>query len=338
MVLYRYKEYKMDTLALMNAHPRDGAIMFDEKEHKYTVLGDGRDYMSVTTFNKELFDQFNPEKVASELVKNKNNMNDPSYKYYRMTVAEIIDKWNKNGKDASSKGTAMHLDIERFFNGVPVENDSKEYSYFCDFWQDFGCKHNWLRSKPTLPAPQPTTLQSQTTENAPIELDGIPLVPYRTEWMVYYEEYQMSGSIDMLFENPDGTLQIYDWKRCLHISPQHDRPDYPKFGKAKCVRDLPDNHYWHYALQLNMYKRILEAKYGKTVVALYLICLHPTHSEYQRIQLPILPKHIDRILKHRKKMISEKLTSTSTSTSTSLDKKKPPPIKPSAHPVPECFV
>ena len=37
--------------------------------------------------------------------------------------------------------------------------------------------------------------------------------PYRTEWMVYDEDLRFAGSIDMIFKNKDGTLEIYDWKR-----------------------------------------------------------------------------------------------------------------------------
>jgi hypothetical protein len=44
------------------------------------------------------------------------------------------------------------------------------------------------------------------------------LIPYRSEWMVFWEEMKISGSIDMIFENPDGTILIYDWKRCREIA------------------------------------------------------------------------------------------------------------------------
>ena len=40
-----------------------------------------------------------------------------------------------------------------------------------------------------------------------------------------------TGSIDMTFENSDGTLQIYDWKRCEEI--RHE----PEFAKS-CIDHL----------------------------------------------------------------------------------------------------
>ena len=42
--------------------------------------------------------------------------------------------------------------------------------------------------------------------------DHPELKPYRTEWMIYDEDLKLAGSIDMVYENADGTLSIYDWK------------------------------------------------------------------------------------------------------------------------------
>jgi hypothetical protein len=116
--------------------------------------------------------------------------------------------------------------------------------------------------------------------------------------MVYYEEYKLSGSIDMIYENPDGTLQIYDWKRCKEIK-------YENFGKmaqTKCIQHIPDSNFWHYSIQLNTYKTILEHKYGKKVTGLYLIFIHPDNpcKNYERIEVPFLEKEIADLLAHKK--------------------------------------
>ena len=116
--------------------------------------------------------------------------------------------------------------------------------------------------------------------------------------MVYYEELKFSGSIDMIFENPDGTLQIYDWKRCEEI--RHEA-SFGKYATTPCISHLPDTNFWHYALQLNVYKTILEHKYGKKITDLYLVCMHPDnkYKNYQRIQVPFLDKEIEELFKLR---------------------------------------
>ena len=131
----------------------------------------------------------------------------------------------------------MHNDIEYYYNKEPVNNESEEFSYFQNFLKDFP-----------------------------------DLKPYRTEWMIFHEELMLSGSIDMIYENSDGTLQIYDWKRCKEI--EHET-NYNKYATTQCISHLPDTNFWHYALQLNVYKAILEQKYGKKITDLYLVCMHP---------------------------------------------------------------
>jgi hypothetical protein len=68
---------------------------------------------------------------------------------------------------------------------------------------------------------------------------------------------------------------------------------------------MPDTNFWHYSLQLNVYKRILEVKYGKKVTALFLVCLHPNsgYDTYDRISVPILEKELDDLFEVRKKQI-----------------------------------
>tara|TARA_Y100000389_G_scaffold204728_1_gene259251 strand:- start:1267 stop:2055 length:789 start_codon:yes stop_codon:yes gene_type:complete len=256
--MYGTKNY----LAEKNKHPRDEFISFEEGPHIYTVCGERGTYTSVTTWNHKHFEEFNPDEVIDKMMKSK-NWNNPDYKYYGKTREEIKEMWDKKRDDAASAGTKMHNDIEEYYNGMNIDNNSEEFSYFKQFVKDF---------------PE--------------------LKPYRTEWMVYYEEMKLSGSIDMLFENPDGTLQIYDWKRCLELKTE---PSFGKYAKTSCISHLPDTNYWHYSLQLNMYKKILEKKYNKIVTDLYLVCFHPdnAYKKYERIAVPDLSDVMEKLLEVR---------------------------------------
>jgi ATP-dependent exoDNAse (exonuclease V) beta subunit len=120
--------------------------------------------------------------------------------------------------------------------------------------------------------------------------------------MVYYEEIKISGSIDMIFENPDGTIQIYDWKRCVEIQFENY---YNQRSTTGCISHLPDTNYWHYALQLNTYRAILEEKYGVKVSQLYLVRLHPDIEEktYELLEVPILEKEMKDLFEERKKEV-----------------------------------
>ena len=255
-----------DYLAKINPHERDQYITFDEGPHIYTVHGDSS-FTSVTTWNHTHFPPFEEEKIIQNIL-NSRRQDDPSYKYYGKTREQIKQEWDQNRDEAATAGTKMHYDIECYYNKIKVTNKSIEYKWFLRFVKDF---------------PE--------------------LKPYRTEWMVYYEELKLSGSIDMIFENPDGTLQIYDWKRCRAIEYENG------FGQSavtSCISHLPDTNFWHYSLQLNVYKKILELKYGKKVTDLYLVCLHPNncYKTYDRIEVADLTTEVDELFAFRKQQVT----------------------------------
>jgi ATP-dependent exoDNAse (exonuclease V) beta subunit len=256
-------------LSVKNAHPRDQFISFEEGPHIYTVCGERGTFTSVTTWNHHHFSKFDADAIIDKMLANTKNMSDPKYKYYNMTKEQIKKMWDEKRDSSSGLGTKMHNDIELFYNGVDVKNDSIEFHYFRQF-----VKHH----------PE--------------------LIPYRTEWMVYYEELKLSGSIDMVFENPDGTIQIYDWKRCQEI--KHEA-EFGKFAMTTCISHLPDTNFWHYALQLNTYKTILEHKYGKKVTDLYLVCIHPDniYKTYDRIKVPFLEKEMKDLVKERMEEVNK---------------------------------
>lgn len=252
-------------LANKYPHERDSHIHFDEGPHIYTIDGDS-DYMSVTTWNHSHFPHFNPDKIIGNMMKSKKWPESP---YYGMTPSQIKAQWKENGRKASTAGTKMHYDIECFYNDMDVEidEDCVEFDYFLRFERDHGEKLN----------------------------------PYRTEWMVWDKELRLAGSIDMVFEKDDGSITLYDWKRCKEIKQEN------KFESATtpCINHLPNSNYWHYSLQLNTYKYLLEKNYGKKVKGMYLVCLHPNNrnKSYQRIKVPNLQKEVKNLMEVRKGML-----------------------------------
>ena len=255
-------------LAKLNPHERDNRIVFDEGPHIYYIDGSSDGYMSVTTFNHAHFEKFDSDKIINNMMKSKNW---PQSKYYGQTVSEIKAGWNKNCNEAAEAGTKMHYDIECFYNDqeVEIDEDCVEFDYFMAFENDIGSK----------------------------------LEPYRTEWMVWDKELKLAGSIDMVFRNPDGTLLIYDWKRCKNIKKDN------RFQSSitPCIDHLPDTNYWHYSLQLNTYKYMLEKNYGEKVVGMYLVCLHPNNANksYIRLKVPHLKQELKDLMKLRKSMVEK---------------------------------
>tara|TARA_R110002073_G_scaffold2911_18_gene18859 strand:- start:1359 stop:2180 length:822 start_codon:yes stop_codon:yes gene_type:complete len=252
-------------LANLYPHERDSRIQFDEGPHIYTIDGSSDGYVSVTTFNHANFEHFDADAIIKGMMASKRWSQS---KYYGQTVDEIKAGWDSNRDEAAEAGTKMHYDIECYYNDMEVDNDSIEYTYFQQFLTDFP-----------------------------------DLKPYRTEWTVFHEELKLAGSIDMVFEKPDGTLLIYDWKRCKEIVKTNA---FGKWGQKECIEHLPDTNYWHYCLQLNTYKAILEENYGKVVEDLYLVCLHPNNKNknYQRIKVVNLQEEVKELFELRRQEIN----------------------------------
>lgn len=274
-----------NVLAHRNRHPRDENIQFFEEGHKYVIKTDpDSKYTSVTTWNHSHFPHFDADGVITNMMKGKNWKE--GHKYWGMTPEEIKAQWNSNGAAVSGAGTDMHYEIECFMNDKRMQcqythkelyeiynsdyikkskhdDKSLEWKYFIDFVRD-------------------------TPE----------LKPYRTEWTIYHEELKLAGSIDMVYENPDGTLSIYDWKRSKDITRVNN---FNKYALTYSISHMPDSNFWHYALQLNTYKAVLEQKYDKKITDLYLVRLHPDNEEktYELIKLPDLSREINDLFEQR---------------------------------------
>ena len=236
-------------MSLLSAvHERDALLRFDAGPHKYTITTDlNSDYTSVTTWVHSHFSAFDAATVAKGIVRKQPGSLSP---YYGKSVDEIVAEWALKGKAAAQAGTALHLAIENFYKTgdriiAAVDVQPAEFAAF-------------LRFHDKVCGP-----------------DNGGLIPYKSEWMIFNEDdaIKLAGSIDMVYQKADGTLVIYDWKRIKELK------KCDAFGKTAitpALSHLPDTNYWHYALQLNTYKAILEAKYGVQVSGLYLVCFLPT--------------------------------------------------------------
>ena len=261
-----------DVLAKKNQHERDKNIRFFEEGHKYIILTDpDSKYTSVTTYNHSHFPKFDADAAIALMMKGKGWKE--GHKYWGLTPIQIKKQWSDNGAAVSGAGTDLHYDIECFMNNNNIPFPYTHNELYNDTKCGLDCSVEWRYFLEFIK-------------------DTSHLKPYRTEWTVYNEDIKIAGSIDMIYENPDGTLSIYDWKRAKDITRVNV---YNRFAITECISHIPDSNFWHYALQLNTYKAIIESKYGKKVTDLYLVRLHPDAVEksYELIKLPILTKEIN---------------------------------------------
>jgi hypothetical protein len=244
------------SLKEINPHPKDKCIEFyDEIQlpdemtprlHLYIVNGDPNSYISTTTFIHKFANEFDADRAITMIFNGRNYQSSP---YFGMSRQQIKDAWELNRQEAASLGTAMHANLENFYNGISVKDEFLETKE----WQLF---------------------QTYLADNPRLE-------PFRTEWEVFDEEHFISGSIDMIYADPDkpGHLIIKDWKRSKEIKwSSRDRLREP-------IQHLDDCNGMHYSLQVNLYKWILEKNYGVRISRLFMVRFHPNSDAYEEIEV-----------------------------------------------------
>lgn len=184
-----------------------------------------------------------------------------------MTEEEVIAMWERKGKESRELGTVMHQKIESYYQG----KDSREDDAFRLF---------------------------------KVFADKVKLEPYRTEWAVYDTDYNIAGTIDFV-DCQDGKYTIYDWKRSdkiiangmpVKVSRYQEKGLYPLEHLENCA-------YYHYALQLSLYKFILEKNYDIKVSDLRLGIFHPSYDKPYVLKMPYLENEVKSLMELRSEVI-----------------------------------
>jgi len=233
-------------LATKNKHPYDERIRFQEKGHKYWIDNNNENIVSATTYIHTFFSQFNEQKVIENIQKKSEYLNDPEYKYYKLSAKQIKALW----EESRNLGTNLHKNIENHLNEEELSSSASiEFQYFINFLKD----HSTWKI-------------------------------YRTEWLIFAEMLRLTGSIDAVFQNEENEIILVDWKRINVIN-------YDGYGNGiSPFEHLPDSNYYHYSLQLNLYRNILEKCYGLHVKEMYLVILHPDNQNYDKIEVKRMEK------------------------------------------------
>lgn len=224
----------------INAHPRDCRISFEPISHVYTATCADGSLVECKSVTTVVGDFF--EKFDADYWANR--------KATPFRTAEMIKaEWERKGQIARDLGTQLHDWIERFYLGE---------------------------------APQPEALADKAFSNFLAFAKNTELHPYRSEWRIFSEKYRVAGTLDFLVCSPQGVYEIYDWKRSSKLlDSNHGLICSNSFGKTGRVflSHIPDTTYHHYALQLSLYRYILEEEYGICVSQGHLGIFHPDYNE-----------------------------------------------------------
>jgi len=246
--------------------PQDERITFEEEGHIYLLDGKKR-LTPVSSVYSQYFKPFETDKWAEIKAKSLN-----------ITPEELKEQWNYNSQRASFAGTHMHKQIEEFLNG----DDYMAPNCLFKFNGEFIHKEDIINIEKEI-----SLFRKFTNE--------VNFTPFRTEWRVFNESLGIAGTIDLICSKEDGTYEFYDWKRSKSLIDSWGyecRDNRFHSTGINGLEHIPDCSYWHYALQQNLYKSIVEKCYGLKISAMHLVVIHQGYNDYHIINVPNMPHEI----------------------------------------------
>ena len=194
---------------------------------------------------------------------------------------QVLEEWDAKGACSRDVGTFMHQQIENYYKGL---------SYQQDFSFRYKGKYVHIDEQITLELEYMQFMEF---------LRNHKFKPFRTEWAIYDEDLKIAGTIDMIHEHGD-IFDIYDWKRSHRIVDCWGEPitinSYEEKGLGE-LNQIDDTPYWHYCIQQNLYRYILEKNYNIKVGKMYLVVFCDDTNEYRKLDVPRMDETIVSIVK-----------------------------------------
>lgn len=245
-------------------YEQDQHIDFEPEGHIYTYNGVQR-LLSVSALISYFFEPFDAEAAARR-----------QWERYGIPIEETLAKWEKNSKMACEVGTFVHEQTENYFRDGSFKTDCPfEYAGTVEHINVEREKQHFLRF-----------------------IEDYRIAPYRQEWPVFDTELNIAGTIDMICKEVDGEFTIYDWKRSGKVVNAQGAPIVEGFGGKRGFNgiSLPDTPYYHYCMQQNLYRYMLEKNYSVRVKAMNLVVLSPDYPAYFVVSVPKMDEVIGQVI------------------------------------------
>lgn len=248
---------------------------FYEDDHIYTYLeNDGSETevgISVTTLIGKYENPFDEDKVATlKSVKE------------GISKQDILDRWHFGRDFSCSKGTHTHAYNEHLWRNEELYEYDKN-SIISEFGYDV-IAPVWDKLK-------------QICDNFYNKFKDY-LIPIGLEQIVGSRDYDIAGSIDFLaYSKKLDSIIIIDYKTNHEIR----RESYNNLKMIDPLNDIPDCNYYHYCLQLAIYKLILEHETNlKIYPKKWLIWINEKNDNFVLYECIDLDNKAKEILESRK--------------------------------------
>ena len=236
---------------------------FFEQDHHYELKG-RKVGMSVTRLIEEYASEFNSEKVA-EIVATKDNK----------TIEQVLEEWKQKNEFSKAKGHTCH--------------EFAQCLWSHDLWQReiFDGSLEFRQAVDTINEQAYHFMNDYQDK----------LIHLADEFVIGSEEYDIASAIDHLFINSlTGGLVLVDYKTNTDI---YKNEEYAKNMKIP-LHKLKDTKLNHYAIQLSIYKYLVEKYASIEVSEMFIVWFSECNDNYKIIEVPYLKNEVEEILENRR--------------------------------------
>ena len=240
-----------------------GDFKFFPEDHHYEYKGK-RIGISATRLIEDYTQEFDSQAVAERVAERDGK-----------SVQEVLDEWEYKNKFACTKGSTCHEFAQSLWSG----NEYNELSF--DSSNEYINAVQWIRC-------QAMNFYEDYKER---------LEHLADEFVIGSKEYDIASAIDHLFINKlTGGLVLVDYKTNSDI---HKNERYAKNMKVP-LSHLKDTTLNHYAIQLSIYKYLIEKYTNLKVSEWFIVWFSENNDNYEIIEVPYLEKEVQEILENRR--------------------------------------
>jgi len=237
-------------------------IKFHDDIHKY-YLGN-KNLISVTTVLHKYQEEFDAYYWSNR-----------KKEELQLSQEEVLLYWKALNVKSQIKGSAIHNYAELLYNNKIYKYDNERSLTL------LGKEHiEILARKGEKTIEEEFKIVKTYVDNFYNDSYG-KLIPIKTEFVVFDEEWELAGMMDILFWNvTKQCFQIWDWKTNKELNKESKY----KIKLKKVLNHLQDCEFDIYSLQLTTYKRIIERNTGIKIEGCYIVWFNEVNENYKILQ------------------------------------------------------
>ena len=238
-------------------------IKFSEKENRFVIRG--KRFIPVSVAVNLFFNAFDKDLHATRKSEETGIPKD-----------KIIEEWDLHRERARATGIFLNKEVAAFFTGSNMKGSFR-----------FTFNGKYFQADEIINIEKEESLFKHFISQNPLQV-------YRTNFLVADSTWLLAGRVGFIGKCSEGYV-LYDWKRRNGITDKYGNAITENAFGIKGTNGLEniwDTPFWHYALQLNLYRAILEKNHHLKICGIYLVDISQQRDNFAKIPVPLFDNEL----------------------------------------------